>query len=351
MSAPFRPAAWTLIKSSPEPGSGSGWSSTDSSPSRTVTAFTPRMFPRSAEKRVRVSAQTGSQVRDHMYVSRRPRTGKPGSYLKMNLPHPELPPLWRESRIGLELAGLMRSGVWGGHEVAPGDTQPVLLVSGLLAGDESLGLMARWLKKTGHRPCRAGISSNVDCSARAIERLEARLECLAEDSGQKVAVVGQSRGGSFARVLAVRRADLVAGIVTLGAPLKSSLDIHPLVRGSVYSIGVLGTIGAPGLMRHSCLWGDCCTDFWEQLEADFPPGMGFVSIYSRSDGIVKWRSCLDAAAEQVEVSASHCGMAVNPEVYRAVAQTLEGLRVSGATQMPSAHYTRPATGRHLRIAA
>jgi triacylglycerol lipase len=269
----------------------------------------------------------------------------------MHLPTPDLPPLWRESRIGLELARLVRSGVWRGEAVADGAEQPVLLISGLLAGDESLGLMARWLKRTGHRPCRAGISSNVDCSGRAIARLERRLECLAEDSGQKVAVVGQSRGGSFARVLAVRRPDLVSGIVTLGSPLKSSLDIHPLVRGSVYAIGVLGTIGAPGLMRHSCLWGDCCTDFWEQLEADFPPGMGFVSIYSRSDGIVKWRSCLDPAAEQVEVSASHCGMAVNPEVYSAVAQTLEGLRLAGATQMASSRRTSPATGRHLRIAA
>src|SRR3954453_4822876 len=347
MSAPFRPAAWTLIKSSPEPGSGSGWSSTDSSPSRTVTAFTPRMFPRSAEKRVRVSAQTGSQVRDHMYVSRRPRTGKPGSYLKMNLPHPELPPLWRESRIGLELAGLMRSGVWRGHEVAPGDNPPVLLVSGLLAGDESLGLMARWLKKTGHRPCRAGISSNVDCSARAIERLEARLECLAEDSGQKVAVVGQSRGSSFARVLAVRRPDLVSGIVTLGSPLRSSLSVHPVVRGGVYAMGALGTLGVGGLMSRSCLWGDCCTEFWEQLEADFPAGVGFVSLYSRTDGIVQWRSCLDPAAEAVEVRASHCGMGFNAEVYRAVAATLEGLRAAEGQRKPR----RPSRRRHLRLAA
>src|SRR4051812_44004450 len=270
----------------------------------------------------------------------------------MNLPHPPyVPPLWRESRIGFELAGLLRSDVWHGDGVTDGADQPVMLVSGLLAGDHSLNLMARWLKRTGHRPCRAGIAVNVDCSERAVQRLERRLECLAEDSGQKVAVVGQSRGGSFARVLAVRRPDLVSGIVTLGSPLTNSLDIHPFVRGSVYAIGVLGTIGAPGLMRHSCLWGDCCTDFWEQLETDFPAGMGFVSIYSRSDGIVKWRSCLDPAAEQVEVSASHCGMAVNPEVYRAVAQTLEGLRVSGATQMASTRRTSPAAGRHLRIAA
>src|SRR5215208_3321371 len=217
----------------------------------------------------------------------------------MRLAHPYVPPLWRESRIGFELAVLMRSRVWRGEAVAPGDNQPVLLVSGLLAGDRSLNLMAGWLKRTGHRPCRAGIAVNVDCSQRAAEKLERRLECLAEDSGQKVAIVGQSRGGSFARVLAVRRPDLVSGIVTLGSPLKHQLAVHPVVRASILGIGVLGTAGMDGLMRHSCLWGDCCTEYWEHFADGFPPGVGFASIYTRTDGIVKWRACLDPKAEQV----------------------------------------------------
>jgi pimeloyl-ACP methyl ester carboxylesterase len=265
----------------------------------------------------------------------------------MHLPHPHLPgdvpPLWREGRVGLELTGLLRSPVWRGQDVAPGDQQPVMLISGLLAGDQSLNLMARWLKQTGHRPCRAGIAINVDCSQRSVERLERRLECLAEDSGQKVAVVGQSRGGSFARVLAVRRPDLVSGIVTLGSPLKHQLAIHPLVRGSVLAMGALGTVGVDGLMRHSCLWGECCTEFWHDFKSPFPSGVGFVSIYSRSDGIVKWRACLDPAAEQVEVRASHLGMAMNAEVYRAVAASLEGLRAAEAAKRPR--------GQHLRLAA
>jgi pimeloyl-ACP methyl ester carboxylesterase len=266
----------------------------------------------------------------------------------MQIPHPYVPPMWRETRIGFELAGLMRSPVWHGEGVADGECQPVLLISGLLAGDHSLNLMARWLKNTGHRPCRAGIAVNVDCSQRAAERLERRLECLAEDSGQRVAIVGQSRGGSFARVLAVRRPDLVSGIVTLGSPLKHQLAVHPLVRAGILGMGVLGTAGLDGFMRHSCLWGDCCTHYWEDFAAEYPPGVGFVSLYSRSDGIVKWRACLDPKAEQVEVNASHIGMAMNAEVYRAVAASLEGLRAAEAAKAPR---KKPAQPRHLRLAA
>ena len=264
----------------------------------------------------------------------------------MRLPGLDTPPLLRESRVGLEFAELLRSPVWKGEDVRDGGRQPVMLISGFLANDESLGWMARWLKKTGHRPCRAGISWNVDCSGRSVERLEKRLECLAEDSGQKVAIVGQSRGGSFARVLAKRRPDLVSGIVTLGSPLTGAMDVHPLVRAQIYAMGLLGTVGAPGLFRHTCLWGDCCTSFWEDAQADFPAGVGFVSIYSRTDGIVRWSSCLDEAAELVEVRSSHIGMAVNAEVYRAIAATLEGLRAAEAARTR----TKPAR-RHLRLAA
>ena len=267
---------------------------------------------------------------------------------QMRIPHPYVPPMWRESRIGLELAGLMRSGVWRGEGLAPADDQPVMLISGLMAGDGSLNFMARWLKQTGHRPCRAGIAVNVDCSERAVDRLERRLECLAEDSGRKVAIVGQSRGGSFARVLAVRRPDLVSGIVTLGSPLKHQLAVHPLVHASVLGMGVLGTVGFDGLMRRSCLWGDCCNEFWDDFAQDFPPGVGFVSIYSRTDGVVKWKACLDPAAEAVEVRASHIGMAVNAEVYRAVAASLEGLRAAEAAKAPKTSSRRRP---HLRLAA
>ena len=48
----------------------------------------------------------------------------------------------------------------------------------------------------------------------------------------------------------------------------------------------------------------------------------YVAIYSRNDGIVDWRACLDPDAEHVEVRSSHCGMAVNTEVYRVLERVL-----------------------------
>jgi triacylglycerol lipase len=237
-----------------------------------------------------------------------------------------LPPLWRESRLGLEIAALLRDPVFRGQGVSHAGGQPVLLIPGFLAGDGSLGLMTGWLRRTGHHTRRAAMRLNVDCSQAAIERLEPRLEELAERQGQRVAIIGQSRGGNFAKVLARRRPELVSGVVALGSPLLDPLAIHPLVRVQVLAVGALGTLGAPGLFGHSCVRGACCASFWEDLRAPLPRGVGYLSIYSRSDGIVDWRACLDPAAEHLEIEASHLGMGVNPRAYRAIADALRGFR-------------------------
>jgi triacylglycerol lipase len=248
----------------------------------------------------------------------------------MRMPIPQLPPLppplWRESRVALEAAALLRDPIYKGDGVRSAGGQPVLLMPGFLAGDDSLGLMTKWLRRTGHQTRSAGIRSNTDCSAKTIERLLERTESLAERHGRRVVLIGQSRGGTFARVMAVRRPDLISGIITLGSPLTATFDLHPVVRMQIRAVAALGTFGAPGMFGRDCLKGDCCQSFWRELRGPFPEDVGFVSIYSKSDGVVRWRSCLDRAAKHVEVNASHCGMALNPGTYRAIATALDRFR-------------------------
>jgi triacylglycerol lipase len=245
-------------------------------------------------------------------------------------PHPHLTPLWRESRIGLEWAALRRSDVFHGAGVMPGDGRGVMLIPGFLAGDGSLGTMTQWLRAAGYRTKRAGIRSNVACSEVACERLEERLESLAGRTGGRVAIVGQSRGGVIAKALGARRPDLVSGVVTLGSPVLSQLSIHPVVLAQVGVVAALGSGPVPGLISWRCLRGDCCARFREVVAGPLAPGVGYVAIYSRSDGIVDWRSCIDPYADEcVEVSASHCGMGVNAGAYRVIARALADFRDVG----------------------
>jgi hypothetical protein len=116
----------------------------------------------------------------------------------------------------------------------------------------------------------------------------------------------------------------------------------------VEAVSRLGSLGAPGLFKRSCLDGECCSSFWQDLVAPLAPSVGFVAVYSRSDGIVDWRACLDPAAdEQVEVGASHCGMAVNPAAWRAVAKALERFRRAEQRRRPA----QPQRVRKLRRVA
>src|SRR6185369_17175373 len=100
----------------------------------------------------------------------------------VRLPH--IPPMWREGFAGIEAAALLRSGIWRGAGVAPGNRRPVLLIPGFLAGDGSLVTLGRWPRADGYRPERAGVRANVDCSAEACARLEARLDAFAVEAGE-----------------------------------------------------------------------------------------------------------------------------------------------------------------------
>ena len=234
------------------------------------------------------------------------------------------PPLWREARFGLEAAALLRDPILRGEGLHDARGRPALLIPGFMAGDGSLALMSDWLRRAGYRPTRAGMRANVGCSGTALERLQKRLERVVAEQGQRAVVIGQSRGGGMAKVLAVQRPDLVCGLVTLGSPHVDPLAVHPLVRLQVSAVSRLGSLGAPGLFKRTCLDGECCESFWQALGAPLSPGVGFVAVYSRSDGVVDWRACLDPYADDhVEIGASHCGMAVSPAAWRAVAEALE----------------------------
>jgi triacylglycerol lipase len=63
----------------------------------------------------------------------------------------------------------------------------------------------------------------------------------------------------------------------------------------------------------------------------------FTAVYSRRDGIVDWRACVDPLATGVEVRSSHVGMAVDPDVLRVVRRAVRPAGPSAgsrASQLP-----------------
>jgi pimeloyl-ACP methyl ester carboxylesterase len=155
---------------------------------------------------------------------------------------------------------------------------------------------------------------------------------VAERRGGRVHLVGHSLGGMLARSLAVRRPDLVAGIVTLASPVLAPGAHHLSLCASLDMLVRLSRAGVPGLMTADCVAGACAQASLAEAQGALAPGVTYTSIYSRRDAVVDWRACLDPAARAIEVTASHTGMAVDPRVRDHIVATLRADQCSKSTE-------------------
>ena len=258
-------------------------------------------------------------------------------------------------RMGAEALSLLASPLFRGQDVPRGAGRPVLLIPGFMAGDSSLAVLNGWLRRQGFRVHGSGISRNVECSEKSVARLSEKVRELSDRYEQPVAIIGHSRGGTYGRVLAVRHPDLVDHVITLGSPLVATMDdFHPLLRLNIRTLQALQKLAGGGLIAEACeeswqahkfgLEGvGCCFEFWTDLEDDMPASVNFTSIYSRSDGVVQWRACLDPDATHLEIDGSHCGMALNGKIFRAIAEQLAPIQLRGVAPASGGKVVVPAS--------
>jgi triacylglycerol lipase len=251
--------------------------------------------------------------------------------------------LRREFGARHELAALRDSPVYAGEGVPDGEGQAILLFPGFLASQRCLTVMTTWLQRTGHRP-EPYIGRDVGCGEAEVSRQEERLEALAERCGTRVAIIGHSRGGHLARALAVRRPDLVSGIVTLGTPSMAPGSAHRIVGTLLAGTVFLGALGASSCLRPSCFVGDCCRRYRTDVVAPMPDGVIYTQMLSTDDLVANGRTAADPAARQVAITtASHAGELFNAEVYSALAAALAEIRAAEASGAPNAAEPRAVT--------
>jgi pimeloyl-ACP methyl ester carboxylesterase len=227
-----------------------------------------------------------------------------------------------EMRGWLELGRLMADPAFYGAGVPRGDGRPVVLMPGFLAGDQTLTVIAAWLRRVGYRPQFCGFITNAGCSDRTLDRLEQRAEGLWRSYGCRVALIGHSRGGHFARALAARRPDLVSHAISMGADLQGLLGAS---TPTIFAVGVARrVVRATGRARRdACLTLHCGCRFSHDFARRFPfDQVRLTSIYSKGDGVVHWQTQVIPHADCVQVTGSHIGLIFNRKAYRAVACAL-----------------------------
>lgn len=227
-------------------------------------------------------------------------------------------PVFLEARSPFELKALRRHSLWWGQGIPHGRDRPILVIPGFLARSTSADSLVRILELAGWRARIADVGRNSGPAYAGVESSEHDLHRLFDDAGEPVIVVGHSRGGQFARILAVRYPEMIRQIITLGSPLVLKYPRFAPVRVPIEALEMTwrrGAFGSVNPQREDEVDRD--------RFVDFPSTVDFVSIYSRTDGFIDWRASLDPAATLMEVSASHLGLINSVAGVQAITDALD----------------------------
>ena len=206
------------------------------------------------------------------------------------------------------------AGNGGGNRggTSGGDGHPVLVLPGFLGSDVSTSVCRRYLRQQGLHALPWLQGRNTGRESIQTGLLERFLR-VSDEHQRPMSLVGHSLGGVFARELARQFPERVRTVVTLGSPFGThdGGSVAGIVRTTFErvaqrSVGELRAALPTSDPRH-------------------PPGVPSTAIFSRSDGVVHWQSCLEQdthQTENIEVVGSHCGMIVNPSALVAIADRL-----------------------------
>jgi pimeloyl-ACP methyl ester carboxylesterase len=215
--------------------------------------------------------------------------------------------LTEPARSALGLAGAGLAAPW--LATAPrGDGHPVLVLPGLLADDASTAVLRGFLLSLGYRVQGWRLGRNVGPTAEVVAGLPRVLEKLAARGGP-VSVIGWSLGGIYARELARRRAGLARQVITLGSPF--AMRDRRQSRAS------------RAFERHAHTHAEHYDLPEGELSAPVP--VPATAVYSRRDGIVDWRGCIDppgVSRQNIEVRCGHLGFGHDPATLWVIADRL-----------------------------
>jgi pimeloyl-ACP methyl ester carboxylesterase len=209
-----------------------------------------------------------------------------------------------------------------------------VVIPGFLGSDQYLMELYGWLRRIGYRSYYSRIGRNAECPDLLLERLFATMDQAHEETGQKLKLIGHSLGGLLARSAAVERPDQVAQVICLAAPFNS-IRVHPVILAAAGFVreqikGQRSQRVDAGPKR-DCYTGICTCRFATAARQAPPDSVPRASIYTKTDGVVDWKSCVEPDATlNTEVRGTHVGLAFNPEVYRRIAVLLARQAVGGS---------------------
>jgi pimeloyl-ACP methyl ester carboxylesterase len=180
----------------------------------------------------------------------------------------------------------------------------VLLIPGFGATDSSLLPLSRFLRLVGHRTFASRLGRVTDDVEAQYQLVIERAEAIAD--GQPISLVGWSIGGVLSREAARDRPDLFDRVITLASPVVGGPSYTAMAR--TYQEPTLRAIRQRIDERNT-----------------IPIEVPITAIWSKHDGVVSHHACIDNFSpnvRHVEVTTTHLGMGIDPDVWHAVVDSL-----------------------------
>lgn len=198
--------------------------------------------------------------------------------------------------------------------VAAGEGRPVLLVPGFTATDRLMGRLKRFLNDIGYDAHGWGQGRNMGVRQDLLDGFNQRVARLADNTGQKVSIIGWSGGGMYARASASAQPALVRQVITMGTPFKLTEDKLEYLPEGIYRLHERLSPGDSPEVQDI-----------DPLQWFASPPVPSTSLYSERDALSPWPFCLDASdtqSENLHVPGSHAAMPYNPLMYYVIADRL-----------------------------
>lgn len=192
-------------------------------------------------------------------------------------------------------------------EAPRGSGAPVLLLPGFLGGDRFMQPLTDKIAAAGYKTYGWDLGTNTGITPDLAAALQMRLETIAQNHpGQKMTLVGYSLGGVYARELARSNPDMVAQVITLGAPFALTDGYGKLDPILTRTFNAFQQPDVAGDTRS-------------------PLPVPTTSIFGTEDRIVNWRASLNthsATTENIPVATGHLSLRQNDRVAEIILHRL-----------------------------